>query len=112
MLVLDTDHMSLLEWGGHGSAALRERLADIAPDEVATTVISYEEQIRGWMAYIARAKRPHDSSPAFQRGEWRRTDHAIGVASRPALRSRSDRAMVARRFNAGNEIHPHTSGVA
>jgi len=23
MLVLDTDHMSLLEWGGEGSAALR-----------------------------------------------------------------------------------------
>jgi hypothetical protein len=40
MLVLDTDHMSLLEWGGEGSAALRERLADVAPDEVVTTIIS------------------------------------------------------------------------
>ena len=26
MLILDTDHMSMLEWGGEGSAALRERL--------------------------------------------------------------------------------------
>ena len=56
MLVLDTDHMSLLDWGGQGSAALRERLADVAPDEVATTIISFEEQMRGWMAFIAGAR--------------------------------------------------------
>lgn len=56
MLVLDTDHMSALDWGGDDSAALREHLADVAPDEVATTIVSYEEQMRGWMAYLARAK--------------------------------------------------------
>ena len=67
MLVLDTDHMSLLEWGGEGSAALRERLADIAPDDVATTIISYEEQMRGWMAYIARAKSLPQQLEAYQR---------------------------------------------
>ena len=67
MLVLDTDHMSLLEWGGEGSAALRERLADIAPDDVVTTIISYEEQVRGWMAYIARAKSMRQQLEAYQR---------------------------------------------
>ncbi|MBN2577381.1 MAG: type II toxin-antitoxin system VapC family toxin [Pirellulales bacterium] len=67
MLVLDTDHMSLLEWGGKGSAALRERLADAAPDEVATTIISYEEQIRGWMTYIARAKSLGQQLEAYHR---------------------------------------------
>ncbi|MDZ4658599.1 MAG: type II toxin-antitoxin system VapC family toxin [Bythopirellula sp.] len=56
MLILDTDHMSLLEWGGNESSLLRERLADYDSQEVATTIITYEEQIRGWMAYIARAK--------------------------------------------------------
>ena len=56
MIILDTDHMSLLEWGGEESSLLRERLADHDPQEVATTIITYEEQIRGWMAYIARAK--------------------------------------------------------
>jgi len=49
MLILDTDHMSLIEWGGQGSAALRERLADVVPEEVATTIVSFEEQMRGWM---------------------------------------------------------------
>ncbi len=67
MLVLDTDHMSLLEWGGEGSAALRERLANVSPDEVVTTIVSYEEQVRGWMAYIARAKSIAQEVEAYQR---------------------------------------------
>jgi tRNA(fMet)-specific endonuclease VapC len=56
MYILDTDHMSLLEWDNAGAAVLRERLADCEPDDVATTIISYEEQVRGWMAYLARAR--------------------------------------------------------
>ena len=56
MIILDTDHVSLLEWDNEGSAQLRERLADLNPDETATTIISYEEHMRGWMAYIARAR--------------------------------------------------------
>jgi tRNA(fMet)-specific endonuclease VapC len=67
MLVLDTDHMSLLEWGSYGSASLRERLADTAPDQVATTIINYEEQMRGWMAYIAGAKSMAQQVRAYER---------------------------------------------
>jgi tRNA(fMet)-specific endonuclease VapC len=67
MLILDSDHMSLLEWGGEGCAALRERLADCAPDEVATTIVNYEEQMRGWMAYLARAKSTAQQVEAYQR---------------------------------------------
>ena len=67
MLILDTDHMSLLEWGGKSSAALRERMADIDPEEVATTIISYEEQMRGWMSYIARGKSIGQQLEAYQR---------------------------------------------
>lgn len=67
MLILDSDHMSLLEWGGEQSAALRERLADCDPDDVATTIISYEEQIRGWMAYIAKAKSLAQQVEAYRR---------------------------------------------
>ena len=67
MLVLDTDHMSLLEWGSESSAVLRERLADIPPDQVAATIISSEEQMRGWMAYIARSKSTARQLEAYQR---------------------------------------------
>jgi tRNA(fMet)-specific endonuclease VapC len=67
MLILDTDHMSLLEWGAEESGILREHLADVAPDDVATTVISYEEQMRGWMAYVARAKSMAQQLEAYRR---------------------------------------------
>ena len=67
MFVLDSDHMSLLEWGGRDAAALRERLADAPEDEVATTIICYEEQMRGWMAYIARAKSITRQLEAYRR---------------------------------------------
>jgi tRNA(fMet)-specific endonuclease VapC len=56
MIILDTDHMSLLEWDNEGSAFLREQLSNCSPESVATTIISYEEQVRGWMAYISRAR--------------------------------------------------------
>ncbi len=67
MIVLDTDHMSLLEWGDQGSALLRERLADAGSDDVVTTVVSYEEQMRGWMAYLARAKTLSQQAEAYSR---------------------------------------------
>lgn len=53
--------------GSEASGILRERLADISPHQVATTIISYEEQMRGWMAYIARAKSLPRQLQAYQR---------------------------------------------
>ena len=67
MLILDTDHMSLLEWGSDSTARLRERLSDRDGREVATTIVNYEEQIRGWMAYIAAARSLPDQVEAYQR---------------------------------------------
>jgi tRNA(fMet)-specific endonuclease VapC len=67
MFVLDTDHMSLLEWGSDEAAHLRERLADCNEGEVATTIICYEEQVRGWMAYLARARSLRKQVEAYRR---------------------------------------------
>ena len=68
MFILDSDHMSLLEWRENQQAmSLRERLADLDPDDVATTVISYEEQFRGWMTYLARAKTMAKQIEAYRR---------------------------------------------
>jgi tRNA(fMet)-specific endonuclease VapC len=67
MLVLDTDHRSLLEWGSDAGAHLRERLADCDEGEVATTIINYEEQMRGWMAYLAKARSLPKQVEAFRR---------------------------------------------
>ena len=66
-LVLDTDHMSLLEWGSDEAAPLRERLANCDEGEVATTIINYEEQMRGWMAYLAGARSLAELVEAYRR---------------------------------------------
>ena len=67
MVILDTDHVSLLEWDYERSEPLRERLANLAADEVVATIISYEESMRGWMAYIARARTVDEQIQAYQR---------------------------------------------
>ncbi len=54
MIVLDTDHLSCLEWGSDESAALRERLAATVDTTIVVSIVSYEEQMRGWMAYLAK----------------------------------------------------------
>ncbi len=54
MLILDTDHMSLLQRGGIEGERIRLRLRSVPLDDVATTVVTYEEQTRGWLARLAR----------------------------------------------------------
>ena len=50
MIILDTDHISALQHRGAPQAfALQARLATLSPDEIATTVITLEEQTRGWL---------------------------------------------------------------
>ena len=54
MIVMDTDHLSLLEWGSKESAILRTRLAESSDRNVVVSIASYEEQMRGWMALLAK----------------------------------------------------------
>jgi tRNA(fMet)-specific endonuclease VapC len=57
MFVLDTDHISLLEWGsGAAGQRLHERVRALPEGEVVTTIITFEEQTRGWLAFQARAR--------------------------------------------------------
>jgi tRNA(fMet)-specific endonuclease VapC len=72
MVVLDTDHMSLLERADvRDSTPLRTRLAALPAAEVATTIISYEEQMRGWMAYLARTRSMTHQVEAYQKLAYR-----------------------------------------
>ena len=43
MIVLDTDHLSCLEWGSTESSVLRERLGESVDQSVVVSIISYEE---------------------------------------------------------------------
>ncbi len=55
MYLLDSDHMSLLQRGGAEGQRIKRRLGQVLPDEVATTIVNYEEQTRGWLARLAGA---------------------------------------------------------
>lgn len=70
MLILDTDHVSLLEWAkGDDYRRLKERLAKVADRPIVTPNVTYEEHIRGWMAYLARARSVGQQIEAYRRLE-------------------------------------------
>ncbi len=57
MYILDTDHLSFLDRADtHEAHRVRFRLAQLQPEERVTTIITYEEQMRGWMAVVAQAR--------------------------------------------------------
>jgi tRNA(fMet)-specific endonuclease VapC len=57
MVVLDTDHLSLLDRGLKVvNLPLRARLNALDRSQVVTTIISFEEQVRGWMARLAEVR--------------------------------------------------------
>jgi len=56
MVILDTNHINVLERRGAEARSLIARLTEIPISDVCVTIISYEEQIRGWMATLAAAK--------------------------------------------------------
>jgi tRNA(fMet)-specific endonuclease VapC len=68
MVILDTDHMTLLERKGSDAGKdLEERLLQLSEEEVATTVVSCEEQFRGWMTALSKSKRVADQVERYRR---------------------------------------------
>ena len=55
MYVLDTDLLSLLERSNVESISLQMRLDQIPAEQISTTIVTYEEQMRGWLARAAQA---------------------------------------------------------
>src|SRR5260221_13275036 len=68
MIILDSDHLSILQ---HPESPQNERLTAAmdrsADSNFATTAISLEEQMRGWLAAINRARRVHDQTLYYLR---------------------------------------------
>jgi len=57
MIVLDSDHLSVLEYPEANQAVrLRDRLRRSADREIHATAVSLEEQMRGWLAAIHRVQ--------------------------------------------------------
>jgi tRNA(fMet)-specific endonuclease VapC len=66
LLVLDTDHVSTLGSPSQAGLELLERISASGQD-VATTIITVEEQLRGWLAEIHRLTDPHRQIVAYER---------------------------------------------
>jgi tRNA(fMet)-specific endonuclease VapC len=66
MLILDTDHFSELLRGSDSGLRLLRRLTE-AGDDVSITVISLEEQSRGWLARIKKATSADETVQGYQK---------------------------------------------
>jgi tRNA(fMet)-specific endonuclease VapC len=67
MILLDTDHLSILvNRNSTGHAALVNRLAN-SGDSLGVPVVCVEEQCKGWLAKIHRARDVHQQIPAYER---------------------------------------------
>ena len=73
-VLLDTDHLSVLQWREQPACdRLLERLDQLAPDDIATSIVSFQEQVQGWQAYLSRAKKAEQIVLAYAKLEaiWR-----------------------------------------
>ena len=70
MLVLDTDHVTEYQRGKSVAAQRLKQRLDSAMEPYSTTIITVEENMRGWMAAIRRTNDPRvqiDGYTRFQR---------------------------------------------
>jgi len=68
MILLDTDHLSVLEIpDSQRRSRLVSRLALSGDDDIGTTIITVEEQMRGWLASIAKERQPARQVRSYRR---------------------------------------------
>jgi tRNA(fMet)-specific endonuclease VapC len=67
VILLDTDHVNVLKYPDHPRfTSLTTQLNTAADQDIATTIITVEEQMRGWLAWINRADDVRRQVPAYQ----------------------------------------------
>ena len=67
MIILDTDCLSLLErQTGTDYLRLQRKLDEFPSDELTTTIITFEEQMRGWMSYLAKMRSIDEQVVAYE----------------------------------------------
>lgn len=68
MILLDTDHLSVLEIPeSNRRARLSARLALVENEVIGTTIVNVEEQMRGWMASIAKERKAKRQVKAYRK---------------------------------------------
>ncbi len=68
MFILDTDHLTVIQRRSEPAySSLYARLRYTPPGEVCTTIVSVEEQMRGWLSVISRAKRIEQEIASYRK---------------------------------------------
>ena len=68
VVILDTDHLTVIQRRTEPAySRLRARLSKLNSNAVQTTIVSFEEQMRGWHAVISRAHNKTKEVTAYQR---------------------------------------------
>ena len=66
MIILDTDHIVTLKYSGSERfSRLAQRMADSDDQDFATTAVTFEEQMRGWLAQINRLREVRQQVSAY-----------------------------------------------
>jgi len=67
MILLDTDHLTILTYSESSRCQALQAQLDSSPDQkIGTTIISVEEQWRGWFAVVARHRNIHRQVQAYR----------------------------------------------
>ncbi len=61
--MLDTDHVSLLQ---RGHPAVSARVLATPPDQLAVSVITFEEQLGAWYTQVRKARDPEKLARAYE----------------------------------------------
>jgi tRNA(fMet)-specific endonuclease VapC len=68
VVILDTDHLTVIQRRTEPAySLLREKLTEFRPTAVQTTIVSFEEQMRGWLAVISRSRTQTAQVAAYER---------------------------------------------
>jgi tRNA(fMet)-specific endonuclease VapC len=64
--ILDTDHLVILQQRVQPAfSSLTARLARTSPADVSVTIISFHEQMQGWLAFLNRGRSPSQIVMAY-----------------------------------------------
>ncbi|HEY7157655.1 MAG TPA: type II toxin-antitoxin system VapC family toxin [Gemmataceae bacterium] len=67
MILLDSDHLTILASpGSEVYGRLTRRMAASSDPLITATIVSAEEQLRGWLAEINRLRTPHEQIRAYE----------------------------------------------
>ena len=68
MIVLDTDHLTAISFPEHSQyPGLLARMHSASDQNFVTTIVSVEEQIRGWFGSIHRQREVHKQLSSYER---------------------------------------------